>query len=64
MNVKSVNYRGALGVDGETVTGRKARGPQVAGGNKLQVEDVLFPSLLMKLVLPKTKLFFFSQTLV
>ena len=38
---------------------REARGPQVAGGNKLQVADVLFPFLLMKSVLPKTNLFFF-----
>ena len=62
---KSVNYRGALGADGERVKGRKARGVQVAGGNKLQVADVLFPFLLMKSVLPKTNLFFFffSQTL-
>ena len=27
----------------ERVTGRKARGPQVAGGNKLQLADVFFP---------------------
>ena len=54
----------------EKLTGRKARGPQVAGGNKLQVADTIFfsPSLLMKLVLPMTtNLFsfflFFSQTL-
>ena len=26
----------------ERVTGRKARGPQVAGGNKLQVADFFF----------------------
>ena len=26
----------------ERVTGRKARGPQVAGGNKLQVADAFF----------------------
>ena len=55
----SVNYRGALGADGERVTGRKARGVQVAGRNKLQVVDVLFPSLLMKSVLPKSNFFFF-----
>ena len=54
----------------EKLTGRKARGPQVTGGNKLQVADTIFfsPSLLMKLVLPMTtNLFsfflFFSQTL-
>ena len=29
----------------ERVTGRKARGPQVAGGNKLQVADFFVPSL-------------------
>ena len=60
-----VNYRGALGADGERLTGRKARGVQVAGGNKLQGADALFPSLLMNSVLPKTNLFFFSfsQTL-
>ena len=41
-------------------TGRKARGPQVAEGNKLEVEDIFLPpSLLMKLVLPKMNLFFF-----
>ena len=55
----SVNYRGALGADGERVMGRKARGVQVAGRNKLQVVDVLFPSLLMKSVLPKSNFFFF-----
>ena len=60
---KSVNYRGALGADGERVKGRKARGVQVAGGNKLQVADVLFPFLLMKSVLPKTNLFFFFSFL-
>ena len=33
----------------ERVTGRKARGPQVAGGNKLQVADVFFFPTLTKL---------------
>ena len=26
----------------ESVTGRKARGPQASGGNKLQVADIFF----------------------
>ena len=39
----------------ERVTGRKARGSQVAGGNKL---IFFFPSLLMKPVLPKANVFF------
>ena len=49
----------------EMVTGRKARGPQVTGGNKLQVADAIFfsPSLLMKLVLPMTTSFFFFSFL-
>ena len=47
----------------ERVTGRKARGPQAAGGNKLQVAGVFSPSLLTKSVLLKANLFFFSQTL-
>ena len=54
----------------ERVTGRKARGPQVAEGNKLQVADVFFlfvffffPSLLPKLVLPKTNFFFLFSNL-
>ena len=42
----------------ERVTGRKARGPQVAGGNKLMWVFFFFPSLLMKPVLPKANLFF------
>ena len=47
--------------DPERVTGWKARRLQVVGGNRLQVADVFFfPPLLMKLVLPKTNLFFFS----
>ena len=29
----------------QRVTGRKARGPQAAGGYKLQVADFFFPSL-------------------
>ena len=29
----------------ERVIGRKSRGPQVAGRNKLQVADITFPSL-------------------
>ena len=29
----------------ERVTGRKTRGPQATGGNKLQVAKVFFPSL-------------------
>ena len=33
----------------EMVTGRKARGLQVAGGNKLQVADFLFPPSLYKI---------------
>ena len=45
---KSVNYRGALGADGERVTGRKPRGVQMAGGNKLQAAD-FFPLLYTKL---------------
>ena len=46
--------------DPERVTGWKARRLQVVGGNRLQVADVFFfPPLLMKLVLPKTNLFFF-----
>ena len=40
------------------VTGRKARGSQAVGGNKIQVADVLFPSLLKKPILPNTNLLF------
>ena len=47
----------------ERVTGRKARGPQAAGGNKLQVADVFSPFVLMKLVLPKTTIFFLFSNL-
>ena len=45
---------------------RVTRGPQGAGGSKLQAEDffcflkTFFPSLLMKPVLPKINSFFFS----
>ena len=42
----------------ERVTGRKARGSQVVGGNKMQVADVFFPSLLKKPILPNTNLLF------
>ena len=48
---------------GERGTGREARGPHAAGGNKLQAADVFFLSLLMKLVLPKTNLFFLFSSL-
>ena len=40
------------------MTGRKARGPQAAGGNK-STSSRFSPSPLMKPVLPKTNLFFF-----
>ena len=39
------------------LTGRKARGPQAAGGNRLQVAD-FFPSLLMTPGSAKTNFFF------
>ena len=45
------------------VTGREARGPHAAGGNKLHVADIFFPSLLMKLVLLKINLFFLFSNL-
>ena len=53
--------KGVLVLRGEErITGRKARGPQAAGGNKLQVAGFFFffPSLLTKSVLPKSKFFF------
>ena len=51
----------------ERLTGKKARGPQVARGDKLQVADVPpgpRPSLLRKPVLRETKLFFFFSQIL